>query len=317
MIWRGWHRFASLPPRPFPIRGLHRQAPCRAARGYQRVPSQSPGVEAQASQSAQRRQDRRCGNTSLTRQQPRMSESEEGTEAAVPRATKRKRLRRGGVSLDLLLRAGRGGLEQLDLRRGVLLELLQLLLRLLEGRLQLLEEGVVLLLGVRHRLLQLRELRVALLGRHGDVLLQLGLLLRVAVLHGVDRAAGAKLGRRELLERSQVAAALVVLALLVGRVEVLDGRVAPNTVLVAQRLAGRGAVNVSDENLRGILELSAKGVPIGLHLFAVASPRRQELDEGGLARLRDLLVEVVRGELDGRGRGAGEGSQQGETAQHG
>merc|ERR1719217_2020707 len=303
MIWRGWHRFASLPPRPFPIRGLHRQAPCRAARGYQRVPSQSPGVEAQASQSAQRRQDRRCGNTSLTRQQPRMSESEEGTEAAVPRATKRKRLRRGGVGLDLvlgavLLRAGRGGLEQLDLRRGVLLELLQLLLGLLEGRLQLLEEGVVLLLGVRHRLLQLRELRVALL-------------------HGVDRAAGAKLGRRELLERSQVAAALVVLALLVGRVEVLDGRVAPNTVLVAQRLAGRGAVNVSDENLRGILELSAKGVPIGLHLFAVASPRRQELDEGGLARLRDLLVEVVRGELDGRGRGAGEGSQQGETAQHG
>merc|ERR1719164_438574 len=250
-----------------------------------------------------------------------MSESEEGTEAAVPRATKRERLRRGGRFRPRpsrrLLRAGRGGLEQLDLRRGVLLELLQLLLGLLEGRLQLLEEGVVLLLGVSHRLLQLRELRVALLGRHGDVLLQLGLLLRVAVLHGVDRAAGAKLGRSELLERSQVAAALVVLALLVGRVEVLDGRVAPNTVLVAQRLAGRGAVNVSDENLRGVLELSAKGVPIGLHLFAVASPRRQELDEGGLARLSDLLVEVVRGELDGRGGGAGEGSQQGETAQHG
>merc|ERR1719230_2441577 len=95
-------------------------------------------------------------------------------------------------------------------------------------------------------------------------------------------------------------AALVVLALLVGWVEVLDRGVATNTVLVAQGLAARRAVNVTDDNLRGILELSAKGVPVGLHLLAVASPRREELDECRLSTLRHFLVPVVRGELDGR-----------------
>merc|ERR1740133_123990 len=200
----------------------------------------------------------------------------------------------------LLLRARGRGLKQLDLRRRVLLELLHLLLRLLEGRLQLLEQGVVRLLAVAHRLLQLLELGCALLGRHRDVLLQLRLLRIVAVLHGVDRAARAQLSRRKLLERGQVAAALVVLALLVGRVEVFDGRVASNTELVAKRLAGRGAVNVTDDNLRVILELSAKGVPVRLHLFAVASPRRLELDERGLAGLGDQLIIVVQGELNGR-----------------
>merc|ERR1712166_132407 len=206
----------------------------------------------------------------------------------------------GRVGLDLvlrgiLLRPRRGGLEQLDLRGRLLLHLLHLLLGLLEGRLQRLEELVVLLLGIRHRLLQLRELGVALGSRHGDVLLQLSLLGVVAVLHRVDRAAGAQLSGSDLPERREIAAALVVLTLLVGGVEVLDGRVAPNTELVAQRLAGSRAVNVTDDNLRGILELSAKGIPIGLHLLAVASPRRLELDERRLASLGDLLVIVVRG----------------------
>ena len=49
-------------------------------------------------------------------------------------------------------------------------------LRLLEGRLQRLEERVVLLLGVGHGLLELGQLRVALVRGHGDVLLQLRLV---------------------------------------------------------------------------------------------------------------------------------------------
>ena len=172
------------------------------------------------------------------------------------------------------------------------------------------------------------------------------LLRVVAVLERVDRAARAELGRGELAERVEVAAALVVLALLIRGVEEpageggakpmsnegqapglllglpggggrgsLDGRVAPNTELVAERLAACRAVSITDDNLRGILELISKGVPVRLHLFAVASPRRLELDERGLAGLGDQLVEVLRGQLDG-GR-AHKGGQKGRGAQHG
>ena len=96
-------------------------------------------------------------------------------------------------------------------------------LRLLEGGLERLQERVVLLLGVGHGLLELGQLRVALARGHGDVLLQLLLLRVVAVLHRVHRAARAELGRGELAERVEVAAALVVLTLLVGGVEVPAG----------------------------------------------------------------------------------------------
>lgn len=41
----------------------------------------------------------------------------------------------------------------------------------------------------------------------------------------------------------------------------------------------------------------------------VASPRSQEFDEGSFARLEDLLVEVVCGELKGR-RGDSKGGEQ-------
>ena len=41
----------------------------------------------------------------------------------------------------------------------------------------------------------------------------------------------------------------------------------------------------------------------------VASPRSQEFDEGSFARLEDLLVEVVSGELKGR-RGDSKGGEQ-------
>lgn len=53
-------------------------------------------------------------------------------------------------------------------------------------------------------------------------------------------------------------------------------------ILFAQRLAGRGAVDVSDDDLLGISKLLGELVPVRLHRLAVASPRRQELDEGRL-----------------------------------
>merc|ERR1719446_1244096 len=101
-------------------------------------------------------------------------------------------------SLDLvlgavLLRSGGRGLEQLDLRSGVLFQLLELLLRLLEGGLQLLKQGILLLLSIGHLLLELSELRIALLSRHGNVFLQFGLLLVAAVFEGVHAAARAQL----------------------------------------------------------------------------------------------------------------------------
>merc|ERR1719453_2938121 len=210
--------------------------------------------------------------------------------------------------LDLVLAAGlarrRGRLEHLDDRRRVLLELLERVLRLLELCLELLEELVVSVLGGLELVLHLRHLGLALGRVHVDVRLQLLELLLGAILLGVNGAARAEVRLDKLLKGRQVAATLVVLALLVGRVEVLDRGVATNAVLVAQRLAGRRAVHVSDEDRLGIRVGRAERVPIGLHLLAVASPRREELDEGGLARLGDLLVEVVGGKLD-RARGGG------------
>ena len=63
-------------------------------------------------------------------------------------------------------------------------------------------------------------------------------------------------------------------------VEELDGRVALHAILVADRLAGRRAVHITDDNRLGVRVGRTQRVPIGLHLLAVASPRRLELDEG-------------------------------------
>ena len=51
-------------------------------------------------------------------------------------------------------------------------------------------------------------------------------------------------------------------------------------------------------------ELRSQLVPVRLHLLAVASPRRQELDEGTLAGVHDEVVEVAGGELHGSFRGS-------------
>ena len=55
-------------------------------------------------------------------------------------------------------------------------------------------------------------------------------------------------------------------------------------------LAPRRAVDVRHQDLAARVELVRKLVPSRLHRLAMPSPGREELDEGGLARLEDLWV---------------------------
>lgn len=96
----------------------------------------------------------------------------------------------------------------------------------------------------------------------------------------------------------------------------LDGGVTLHAKLLAQRLAARSAINVRDDNLVGTLVLAREGVPIRLHLLTMPSPRREELDESGLARLEHDVIKVLGGELD-RGRAdARDRAQKGKAAKH-
>ena len=175
----------------------------------------------------------------------------------------------------------------------------------LDGGVLLLHEGLVLLLELGNFVLEvlLGGLLLGLLLLDGGVevrgglgleLLDLGLgvvLAEVDVGQGADRRGSP--WRRSGGRRSR------------GRpgsprdvgVAVLDGREATNTVGVAERLAGGGAVNVSNESGGVAVVLGHELIPVRLHALAVASPRREELDEDSLAS--GVLVPIVRGELGG------------------
>merc|ERR1719258_587112 len=128
----------------------------------------------------------------------------------------------------------------------------------------------------RHRL-QLRDLRLRLIVAKVEL----------------RRAAHRLQTLRELLERSEVAAALVVLQVVRGAV--LDGGVPAHTGLVTKRLPTRRAVDVRNQRRGMPIELLGQLVPVRLHLLAVASPGRKELDEHSLpGRLR---VPIGRREL--------------------
>ena len=62
------------------------------------------------------------------------------------------------------------------------------------------------------------------------------------------------------------------------------------TSRLAEVLAPRRAVDVRHQDLAARVELVRKLVPSRLHRLAMPSPGREELDEGGLARLEDLWV---------------------------
>merc|ERR1719231_1522627 len=116
-----------------------------------------------------------------------------------------------------------------------------------------------------HLRLLLLDLCFALLGakpRELRDLLLLGLIAEVDVRGAAARPEAVCV----FLQGAEIPAALVVLQ--VAGVPVLDRRVAPDADLVAERLAAGGAVDVGDQNRRGVLELSHELVPVGLHLLA-------------------------------------------------
>ena len=76
------------------------------------------------------------------------------------------------------------------------------------------------------------------------------------------------------------------------------------------RLARLGSWRCVSEDLRAASVESRELVPGGLHRLAVASPRRQKLDERILARVEDLGVKVAILELDRAGGGAREGGEE-------
>mmetsp|Transcript_966 Transcript_966/g.3197 ORF Transcript_966/g.3197 Transcript_966/m.3197 type:complete len:206 (-) Transcript_966:85-702(-) len=182
-------------------------------------------------------------------------------------------------------RLGAEALEDVDALEepGLLVRLHGGALHALEAR-RLLGDGVGALL--RH------------LGDVGDLL-----VVAAAVLRVLGVALGEHVVLDVLLERGQVAAALV--GRRAGHVRavgpVLDGRVARHAGLAAEVVVDR-AVHVADQN-RGVpLVLLHQGVPRRFHRLAVPSPGRQELDKSVLAALEDLGLEVVGAELHGARR---------------
>mmetsp|Transcript_8023 Transcript_8023/g.35479 ORF Transcript_8023/g.35479 Transcript_8023/m.35479 type:complete len:242 (+) Transcript_8023:220-945(+) len=199
-----------------------------------------------------------------------------------------------------------------NLRRGRLLHLLEDVRGPVEQVLALLPLALLLLefaLGFGPSLADLLELVGFLLGNLLEriralalVLLDEGdLVLRAALFRGGVAHGLVKPGLGEALERVEVAALLVILTLFIATHEVLDGWVALDAHALAGALTVRGAVHIDDEDGRVVGIVSSQLVPIRLHRLAVASPRREELDEGGLAALENLGVEVGGGEIDGAG----------------
>merc|ERR1719377_120126 len=168
------------------------------------------------------------------------------------------------------------------------LVLLELLVRLLE-LVHFVREELLRLLDLRFLLLDLRvKIRSRKLLEPEDLLLH----LRLAEVH-LCRAAHRLQTLGKLLKRGVVAPPLVILE--VVRIAVLDRRVTADTHLVAQRLSSGRAVHVGNQTRLVVLERFHQLVPVRLHLLALASPGRQELDKDSLPGRG--LVPSVGGEL--------------------
>mmetsp|Transcript_8784 Transcript_8784/g.28994 ORF Transcript_8784/g.28994 Transcript_8784/m.28994 type:complete len:284 (+) Transcript_8784:934-1785(+) len=143
-------------------------------------------------------------------------------------------------------------------------------------------------------------------------------LLLGAHLLVVGGALGAEVVVHVLHEVVELAAALVVIALGVAR-EGLEGGVAADAELLAEVLGViGGAVNIADDNGRGVLVLVAELVPVRLESLAVAAPGGKELHEGRLAAVEHERVEVLPVEVDGGGGGRGrEGESSDDVLGHG
>jgi len=131
----------------------------------------------------------------------------------------------------------------------------------------------------------LREARVV---QENDLARQLALDL------GLDR----RLLIDELGQALEIAAAAVVGGLIALAVEPLQCREPRDAVLLAERLMLVG-IDLGDCDLaRGMLEARGELLVYGSEVLAVPAPRREELDERGLARVEHDVVEVGGREVD-------------------
>jgi len=197
------------------------------------------------------------------------------------------------------------GLDQaesavLDGSDGSLFVVLELLISLLE----FLDLGREVGFGISGLLVTIGDGSGDLLVGHLLHLGNLGLLLIVAEVDVGRRARGLEAGG-VLFKRLEVAAALVVLEV-VG-VTCLNSGETLDTLGIAERFAGSGAVNVSNENSGMAVELCHEFIPIRLHLLAVSSPWCLEFDEDGLTGSGG--VPIVGSEF-GRGGEANDGEEE-------
>ena len=130
-----------------------------------------------------------------------------------------------------------------------------------------------------------------------------------------------RLLRNEPREAVKVASAIILLRLGALAVEPLERREPLHAVLLSQGLL-RVGVDLGDLHLvAGVLEGDRQLLVYGRKILAVAAPRREEFDEGGLAALVDYLVEVFGDEVEDGGFGGCDGDeaaeQQGLEEHHG
>jgi len=144
----------------------------------------------------------------------------------------------------------------------------------------------------------------------GLELCDFGLLVVVAEVEVGWGARWAQVFVGKLLEVVVRSATFVLVAHRVGGAgDVLNGWVSLNAVFGAEVLGVvGGAVNIDDGDGGGGSKVSFEFFPIRLHLFAVSSPRRLELDEGCLSS--NACVEGVA--VEGHGRGGSDEGAEGE-----
>merc|ERR1719343_330214 len=177
----------------------------------------------------------------------------------------------------------------LDLRQCVILFFVGFLVL----RLQALDKLFEIFLCLLHLVLLLFGSRLEVRSWHRQKLVDLLLLRVVAQVEIGWTTSRAKILLRKSLQVFQRSATLVVLH--VVWVSVLNSWVSPNTDRVAQFLATSGAINICDQNAVVACVLLHQLVPIGLHTFAVASPRGKKFYEDALAGC--LLVPILHRQL--------------------
>lgn len=156
-----------------------------------------------------------------------------------------------------------------------------------------------------------------------NILVLSNLLLEALVVQVGDSAGQLALGlgldgrllRDELGQALEITAALVVLRLVALSVEPLQCGESRNAEALAQGLV-LIRINLRDGDLAsGVLEAGSELLVDGREVLAVAAPRGEEFDKGGLARLQNDFIEVLGCEVDNGGCGSKGGEQRDDRGQ--